>query len=197
MSSGVQLVQGDLLRAQQGFEEALRISARLDLNRFLAAHGLTLTYHLRGEHERALVMAESLADYDLRAGPDVVFETFAHCAAALARAGAGAVGNAEQDLAERLGRLRRSNVPGLFECCLGTFACIAVITGEFERASRLFAASGPMYRGPEYIPVYLHYTRAVRAALDDETVRRCRAEGAAMSREAAIAEALRISMVQG
>jgi hypothetical protein len=86
--------------------------------------------------------------------------------------------------------IRRTNVPGMVESCVGAMGVIADIAGEYERASVLLGA-GVMNRAPVSFPAYLMHVRRVREHLDQETARRCRAKGHAMSRDEAIAFALR------
>jgi hypothetical protein len=110
---------------------------------------------------------------------------------ALATAANGDPDRAEDILAGLVESVRRTNVPAIFETCIGTFAWVAAIRGQFERASRLLGASGGIYRSPALGALNRHYVGILRNALDAVTRRRCRAEGSAMSRDEAIAEALR------
>ncbi|MCU1450472.1 MAG: Adenylate/guanylate cyclase [Acidimicrobiales bacterium] len=86
--------------------------------------------------------------------------------------------------------------------CLGGLAAVAVAEGDHERASRLLATlrnAAPFpFRTPLEVLLYRRSGRAVGAALDADTIRRCRAEGAATSVGEAIAsELLRLDELYG
>jgi predicted ATPase/class 3 adenylate cyclase len=183
-------VLGDLTGAVDAYREAERRTELREWPRFWATWAQTIPLHMLGEHELALQAATRAQDIKARNKHYIIDGVFGSVVLALATAASGDPDPAEDILTGLMESVRRTNVPNLFELCLGTFAWVAAIRGQFERASLLLAASGPIYRTPSLFALYRHYTGIVRSELDAETAGRCRAEGSAMSREEAIAEAL-------
>jgi predicted ATPase/class 3 adenylate cyclase len=182
---------GDLAEAVEAYREAEQRTELRAYPRWWGAMEQTAPLHMLGEHGLALEAATRAQSLEGRRAFGLVGEGANGCMLALATAANGDPDRAEDILAGLVESVRRTNVPAVFETCIATFAWVAAVRGEFERASRLLGASGGILRSPALAALQRHYVRIVRSALDAETARRCRAEGSAMSRDEAIAEAIR------
>jgi tetratricopeptide (TPR) repeat protein len=182
---------GDLTGAIAAYRKAEQGAELQGYPRWFATVEQTIPLHLLGEHGPALEAAVRAQGLEGRRVIPGFGEVLNGCMLALATAANGHPDRAEHVLAGLIERERRTNIPALFESWVGAYAWVAAINGEFERASRLLAASGSIYRTATGFALNRYYIRKVRDALDGDTARRCRAEGSAMSREDAIAEALR------
>ena len=182
---------GDLTGAVDAYREAEESAEPWGYARWWGAFGQALPLHMLGQYGLALEAATRARGLEGRYRTGLSGEIIDGCGLALATAADGDPNRAEVILAELIESVRRTNIPALVESCLAAFGWVAAIRGEFERASRLLAACGGYVRTPSLFALDRYYIRIVRNALDSETARRCRAEGSAMSRDEAIAEALR------
>ncbi|MFY9615543.1 MAG: adenylate/guanylate cyclase domain-containing protein [Candidatus Dormiibacterota bacterium] len=182
---------GDLSGAVDAYRGAEQVSEPRGYTRWWGAFGQAIALHMLGQHGPALEAVTRAQAFEGGRMTGLSDEVIGGCGLALATAGSGDLDRAEEIIAAVLDRVRRTNVPALVESCLATLGWVAAIKGEYERASRLIAASGGFLRSPSLFAVNRHYIRVVRDALDAETARRGRAEGLAMTRDEAIAEALR------
>ena len=167
--------------------------------------GTSLACHLLGEDEDALrwavdAMARTGVMVSLQPPPVVLEAGFpaqepflnllARFSHALALTGVGRLDDAMQTLREHLTIMERTRIPGGIETSLIALAAIALQRGDPEKASRLLAKAAAGIRNLSAGAALRHYVHLVRQALDRETARRCRAEGAAMSIDEALAYAL-------
>jgi hypothetical protein len=184
-------LRGMLAAARQDYEEALRLFKQGDLSGFAAGlpSGLLAVHLLRGDVSEATAILER--DAASAVGWVDYFEPLARARIA-SRSGDHCAAHAH--LREAVARVRRWKVPlGLADCVVGC-AVDAFHAGDPERASELLAAvqaaTGGGLRTPASMIAYRHYRRAVRGALDQATVARARAAGAALTLEAALAREL-------
>jgi hypothetical protein len=106
------------------------------------------------------------------------------------------VGEAANLLRESFDEMTRSGVLGAVYEWLGSAASVFAQSGDPERAARLLAfvraetiGRGGAVRSPTMYLLYRHDVRRVRATLPPDVSERCRAEGAKMTDDEAVATA--------
>jgi predicted ATPase len=150
--------------------------------------GLAFALHLLGDHDAA--------EHEARRHTDLSMSGAGHHARhlllALTATACGRRDDARRELDAAVAIARRYRHPLTLNDCTVVCGAIAVMEGRLERASVLLAAVADRsaVRSPEFWAIYLHYRRSVRAALDAETIRRCREEARSLDLERAIDEEL-------
>jgi predicted ATPase len=189
----VEMILGDMQAAEDAYGEAVAAGAPLELGVYRAAAA-----HILGHNDIALeAVRPALQDEDsfLRLGTWASY----FVVTAVALAGAGEFSEARRLLVRHVETVRRSASLGSLEEMILGFAVIAHLSGDPERASILLGWIGsrtleigrymPSGTGP---PLYVHYIKVVREALDGGRARECRSFGRALSEDEAISMALLI-----
>jgi predicted ATPase len=187
------LILGDI----EGAEDFLWRAFEIAPTRPLVGYQAAAASHLLGHHEKAFKAIEyGLPDERSPGRVSLIFASYV-TVEALARAGVGEVDAARKRLSDFLQEVKGSGYFGAVEQVVLGFAALAHIEGDSRHASRLLGWVGsrtldvgrymPSATSP---PIYVHYVKVVREALDGDEARRLRAEGRAMSEEEVIALAL-------